>query len=108
MGHYLEKTPLDDLGVSWASSRRSLFDPFGGFGRFSILGNSRMVFSHSLVHASMISRTIKLRASVVECGDKPWRDTVASRRAFFGLITFFPHSTAVSSMQGALASLPPH
>ena len=51
----------------------------------------------------------KPRASVVECGGKPWRDTaVANRTAFFGLITFFPRSTAVSPMQGALASLPPH
>jgi hypothetical protein len=45
----------------------------------------------------------------VECGGKPWRDTAfASRTAPFGLKTFFPRSTAVSSMQGALASLPPH
>ena len=54
LGNHLEKTPLDDLGVGGASYSRSLFDPFGGFGEFSILGNSRMAFSHSLVHASMI------------------------------------------------------
>jgi hypothetical protein len=49
------------------------------------------------------------RASVVECGGKPWRDTaVFCRTAIFGLTTFFPRSTAVSAMQGALASLPPH
>ncbi len=37
------------------------------------------------------------------------RDTaVASRTAFSGLIALFPGSTAVSPMQGALASLPPH
>jgi hypothetical protein len=33
---------------------------------------------------------------------------VASRTAFSGLSVFFRRSTAVSSMQGALASLPPH
>jgi hypothetical protein len=45
----------------------------------------------------------------VECGGKPWRDTaVVCRTAFSGLITFFLRSTAVSAMQGALASLPPH
>jgi hypothetical protein len=37
------------------------------------------------------------------------RDTaVVSRTAIFGLTPFFPPSKAVSSMQGALASLPPH
>jgi hypothetical protein len=53
----------------------------------------------------MISGIIP-RASVVECGGKPWRDTaVASPMAFFGLTTFFRPSTEVSSMQGTLASL---
>ncbi|MBK8039620.1 MAG: hypothetical protein IPK22_21180 [Verrucomicrobiaceae bacterium] len=49
------------------------------------------------------SRTLKPLASVVECSGKPWRDTAAACRTAFS-----PHSKAVSSMQGALASLPPH
>jgi len=56
----------------------------------------------------MISGIIP-RASVVECGGKPWRDTaVASPMAFFGLTTFFRRSKAVSPMRGVLASLPTH
>jgi len=44
------------------------------------------------------------RASVVECGGKPWRDTaVFCRTAIFGLTTFFPRSTAVSPGQEACA-----
>jgi len=52
---------------------------------------------------------IAWRGSVVECGGKPWRDTaVVCRTVFCGLSAFFPRSKAVSPMQGALASLPPH
>jgi hypothetical protein len=52
---------------------------------------------------------IAWRGSVVECGGKPWRDTdVACLTVYFGLRAFFPRSIAVSPMQGALASLPPH
>jgi len=36
LGDHLEKTPLDNLGTGMATFRRSLFDPFGGFGNFSI------------------------------------------------------------------------
>jgi hypothetical protein len=36
LGHYLEKASMVGLGICRASSCRSMFDPFGGFGRFSI------------------------------------------------------------------------